>query len=182
MSIVWQGICCFLFFSLSVWSSPPTQDLLPPPGASDQPFLFSTDVRMVVLQAAVFTQRGAFVKGLGKSNFRVFEDGRQQQISLFRHMDSPVAIGLIVDNSGSMRRKHSAVVAAAKAFAKNSNQRDELFVVNFNQQAMLGLPRTRLYSSNTRELERALPPTEGGGDSALHDALELGLKHIHELR
>jgi Ca-activated chloride channel family protein len=137
---------------------------------------------MVVLQASVFTKKGSFVKGLRQNNFRVFEDDREQHIGLFRHTDSPVAIGLIVDNSGSMRRKHAAVVAAAKAFAKNSNPRDELFVVNFNEQAKLGLPQTRLYSSNTRELERALPPTEGGGKTALYDALELGIKHIHELR
>jgi Ca-activated chloride channel homolog len=182
MTVFGQRISCVLFLSTSLWCSSQAQAAQPSPEGSDQPFRFSTSVRMVVLQAAVFTHRGAFVKGLGKNNFRVFEDNRPQQIGLFQHTDSPVAIGLIVDNSGSMRRKHSAVVAAAKAFAKNSNQRDELFVVNFNEQATLGLPRTRLYSFNTRELERALPASEEGGKTALYDALELGLKHIRELR
>ena len=154
----------------------------PPPRPTDQQYKFSVNVQMVVLQTTVLTRKGSFVKGLREGNFRVYEDDRPQTIGLFRHNDSPVAIGLIVDNSGSMRRKHAAVVAAAKAFARNSNPRDELFVVSFNEQATLGLPRTRLFSTNSRELERALPPTAGGGRSALYDALELGLSHAHELK
>jgi Ca-activated chloride channel homolog len=153
-----------------------------PPSAPDQQYRFSVSVQMVVLQATVVTAKGSLVKGLGQKNFRLYEDDRPQAIKLFRHSDSPVAIGLIVDNSGSMRRKHSAVVAAAKAFARNSNPKDELFVVNFNEQVKLGLPRAKLFSANSRELERALPLTEGGGKTALYDALELGLSHVHELK
>ena len=124
---------------------------------------FSIDVRMVVLQATVVNRRGSFVKGLRSGNFQVFENNHKQSLGLFRHADSPVAIGLIVDNSGSMRRKHSAVVAAAKAFARNSNPKDELFVVNFNDQPHLGLEQGQMYSANSRQLEKALPMSHGGG-------------------
>ncbi len=154
----------------------------PPPSAADQQYRFSVSVEMVVLQATVLTRKGSFVKGLRQNNFQVYEDDRRQSIQLFRHSDSPVAIGLIVDNSGSMRRKHATVLAAAKAFARNSNPKDELFVVSFSEQPKLGLPRARLFSANSRELERALPPTAGGGRTALYDALELGLIHVHELK
>ena len=153
-----------------------------PPIPADQQYKFSANVRMVVLQTTVLTPKGSFVKGLGQNNFLVYEDTRQQSIALFRHTDSAVAIGLIVDNSGSMRRKHAAVLAAAKAFARNSNPRDQLFVVSFNQEVKLGLPRQQLFSANSRELERALPPTAGGGKTALYDALETGLTHIRELK
>ena len=174
----WLSVLCLTFPSLG-----DAQTTNPaPPAAPDQQYRFSVSVQMVVLQATVLTRKGSFVRGLQQKNFRLYEDNRQQTISLFRHSDSPVAIGLIVDNSGSMRRKHAAVVAAAKAFARNSNPNDELFVVNFNEQPRLGLPRTRLFSANTRELERALPPTRGGGKTALYDALELGLSHVHELK
>lgn len=154
----------------------------PVPMADNEQYRFSANVRMVVLQTTVLTPKGSFVRGLRQNNFQVFEDSRQQTIQLFHHTDSAVAIGLIVDNSGSMRRKHSAVLAAAKAFARNSNPRDELFVVSFNEQVKLGLPRAQLFSANSRELERALPPTAGGGKTALFDALEMGLNHIHELK
>jgi len=153
-----------------------------PPSPDNQPYRFSAGVRMVVLQTTVLTSKGSFVKGLRRGSFKIYEETRQQAIGLFRHDDSPVAIGLIVDNSGSMRRKHSAVVAAARAFARNSNPKDELFVVSFNEQATLGLPRTQLFSANSRELERALPATAAGGKTALYDALEMGLSHIHELK
>ena len=154
----------------------------PPPSAADQQYRFSVSVQMVVLQATVLNPKGAFVRGLRQDNFALYEDGKRQTIGLFQHHDSPVAIGLLVDNSGSMRRKHSAVVAAAKAFAKNSNPDDELFVVNFSERPTLGLPRTRLYSANSRELERALPTGKGLGKTAIYDAIELGLSHMHQLK
>ena len=154
----------------------------PPPSAPDQQYRFSVSVQMVVLQATVLNHKGAFVHGLKQSNFELYEAGQRQTIGLFQHLDSPVAIGLLVDNSGSMRRKHSAVVAAAKAFARNSNPNDELFVINFSERATLGLPRTRLYSSNSRELERALPAGQGLGKTAIYDAIELGLSHMHQLK
>ena len=154
----------------------------PAPGENGQPYQFSASVRMVVLQTTVLTGKGAFARNLRQSNFQVLENNRPQAIQLFRHSDSAVAIGLIVDNSGSMRRKHAAVLAAAKAFAKASNPRDQLFVVSFNEKPTLGLPRTQLFSGNSRELERALPATAAGGKTALFDALELGLTHIHELQ
>jgi VWFA-related protein len=154
----------------------------PPPTAADQQYRFSVSVEMVVLQATVLNHKGAFVSGLKQDNFAVYEDGKRQTIGLFRHRDSPVAIGLLVDNSGSMRRKHAAVVAAAKAFTRNSNPDDELFVVNFSERPTLGLPRTRLYSANSRELERALPTGQGLGKTAIYDAIELGLSHMHQLK
>ncbi len=154
----------------------------PAPKADDQPFRYSAGVRLVVLQTTVLTPKGGFARGLRQPNFQVFEDSRPQTIKLFRHDDSAVAIGLIVDNSGSMRRKHAAVLAAAKAFTKNSNPKDELFIVNFNEKPILGLPETKLFSANSRELERALPATAAGGKTALFDALALGLSHIHGLK
>jgi len=72
----------------------------PPPAADGQPYRFSANVQMVVLQTTVFTSRGSFVRGLRANDFTVYEDTRQQPIRLFTHSDSPVAIGLIIDNSG----------------------------------------------------------------------------------
>ena len=81
-----------------------------------------------------------------------------------------------------MRRKHSAVLAAARAFARNSNPKDQLFVVNFNDKVTLGLAGKQLYSANPGELERAIPTAASGGKTALYDALEVALEHIHELK
>jgi Ca-activated chloride channel family protein len=172
-----------LFALFWLWSSTSAAQSIPSTSvASDQQPRFTTSVQMVVLQATVLTNKGSFVRGLRQQNFTVYEDSHPQTISLFSHNDSPVAIGLIVDNSGSMRRKHTAVLAAARAFTRNSNPRDELFVVSFNEKVTLGLPSSQLFSANSRELERALPLTVGGGKTALYDALETALSHIRELK
>ena len=182
MTLSIQQRLLLLILALSSSAIAQTTTPPPPPASADQQYRFSANVQMVVLQTTVLNRKGLFVRGLRQNNFTVFDDSRQQAIKLFRHNDSPVAIGLIIDNSGSMRRKHAAVLAAAKAFARNSNQKDELFIVSFNEQITFGLPERQLFSANARELERALPLTAGGGKTALYDALETGLTHVHQLK
>src|SRR5689334_14258811 len=89
---------------------------------------FRTDTRLVVLHATVKDHQGALVTGLDRSAFTVSEDGRRQQIALFRRDDVAVSIGLLIDNSGSMRALRSRVETAALAFVRASNPDDEVFV------------------------------------------------------
>jgi len=138
----------------------------------------SVDVNVVVLHATVRDRRGRFVCGLREKEFRVFEDGAPQQISFFGYEDVPVAVGLIVDNSGSMRPKKRNVTAAALAFIRASNPHDEMFVVNFNEQVSFGLPAGGPFSDSPAALEVALnrnPPT---GKTALYDSIVAGLQHL----
>jgi Ca-activated chloride channel family protein len=90
------------------------------------------DVNLVVLRLTVRDRKGGFVSGLQKQDFRLYEDGSPQVVRVFDHEDVPVAVGLAMDNSGSMGRKRNDVTAAALAFVHASNERDEMFVVNFN--------------------------------------------------
>ena len=138
----------------------------------------SVDVNLVVLHATVLDRKGGFVSGLRKEDFHVYEDGSPQVVRDFDHEDVPVAVGLAVDNSGSMGRKRDDVTAAALAFVHASNQRDEMFVVNFNERVVFGLPDTRLFSASAAELERALHGVPANGKTALYDALEAGLDHL----
>ena len=140
----------------------------------------SVDVDLVVLHVTVLDSKGGFVSGLQKGNFRVFDDGVPQEIRVFQHEDVPVAVGLIVDNSGSMGRKREEVTAAALAFVRSSNPRDEMFVVNFNERVSFGLPNTELFSASTSELEHALNGLPANGRTALYDGIEDGLAHLKE--
>src|SRR5580658_6382271 len=88
--------------------------------------VISVDTHLVVLQASVRDARGRIVSGLGKESFHVTEDGRAQTIGLFTNEDVPVAAGLVIDNSGSMRNKISDVTAAALEFARASNPLDQI--------------------------------------------------------
>jgi Ca-activated chloride channel homolog len=130
------------------------------------------------LQVTVRDRKGGFVAGLSKDNFQVFEDREPQMIRFFQHQDVPVAVGLIVDNSGSMGRKRKDVTAAALTFVRSSNPGDEMFVVNFNEHVSFGLPDTKLFSASTADLERALNGIPATGKTALYDAIEAGLDHL----
>ena len=97
-------------------------------------------VEEVVLHATAQNRKGALVSGLGKEEFQVYEDGVPQEIKHFSHEDIPVTVGLVVDNSGSMRPKRADVIAAALAFVRSSNPMDQMFVVTFNEKVSFGLP------------------------------------------
>lgn len=142
----------------------------------------SVDVELVVLHVTVRDRKGRLVTGLQKQDFQVLEDGVPQTIQVFQREDVPVAVGLIVDNSGSMGPKRKDVTAAALAFARSSNPQDEMFVVNFNERVSFGLPNSRLFSASPAELTNALNGVPAYGMTALYDAAETGLTHLKEAK
>ena len=103
-------------------------------------FTIQTTSRLVLLDVSVKDAAGGFVSGLTKDNFKVFENGKPQEISQFANADIPVTVGIVVDESGSMRPKRAQVITAALVFIQASNPMDEMFVVNFNEKARRGLP------------------------------------------
>ena len=113
---------------------------------------------------------------LKASNFRVFEDRVEQNISVFSNDDVPVTMGLVIDNSGSMRDKRPEVNAAAMTFVQTSNRQDEAFVVNFNDEFYLDTDED--FTSNQEELKQALSRIDARGSTALYDAIVGSLDHL----
>lgn len=142
-----------------------------------QPVRISVNVDLVLLHATVFDRGGHPVSGLQEKDFSVYEDNVLQSIRLFRHEDIPVAVGLVVDHSGSMRPKLSEVVKAARAFVHASNPEDETFVVNFNENVWLGLPQSIPFTNRSSELEIAIA-SPATGKTALYDAIGRALGHL----
>ena len=141
-------------------------------------YKISVNVELVVLPVTVTDRTGDFVPGLHATNFRVFEAGRPQEITLFDSEDVPVTVGFVVDNSGSMRSKRPGVVVASLAFVKSSNPLDQMFVVNFNQKVSLGLPQSIPFTSDLQQLRAALTKIPPTGNTALYDAIAVGLQHL----
>ena len=100
-------------------------------------------------------------------------------IRSFKHEDVPVSMGLVIDNSGSMRDKRVKVTAASLALVKDSNKEDEVFVVNFNDEAFLDLPNRKDFANDTTELEEALGRIESRGGTAMRDAIRMAIDHIN---
>src|SRR5690349_11348933 len=89
----------------------------PPPAAPqlDTGTTFRSDTRVVVLHTTVVDKSGHLVVDLPKEAFTVMENNVAQPIRSFKREDVPVSIGLVIDNSGSMRDKRARVEAAALA-------------------------------------------------------------------
>lgn len=146
--------------------------------SKDGDFVIHAEVQRVLLDISVKDKEGGFVSGLLKENFRVFEDGKLQEIKAFSHSDIPVTVGIAVDESGSMQPKRSEVLTAALAFIQESNPEDEAFVLNFNERVYHGLPDEVLFSDNIRMLRTALYSGIPEGRTALYDAVVAGLKQL----
>src|SRR5437660_7307404 len=159
---------------IPVPSAPP-----PPPGqdanAGKQGSSIKVDVNLVVLHTTVLDDRQRFADGLKSENFRVFEDKVEPTLSVFKRADVPVSMGLVIDNSGSMRDKRPRVNEAALTLIQTSNPQDEAFVVNFNDDYYLDLDKD--FTSNIPELKEALERIDSRGSTAFYDALIGSMDH-----
>ena len=154
-----------------------------PPATTDQEDVgakFSSDTRLVVLHTTVMDKSGHLVTDLPKTAFTVLENGVQQPITNFKREDVPVSLGLVIDNSGSMRDKRAKVEAAALALVKDSNKDDEIFIVNFNDEAFLDNPHNKDFTNNVKELEEALTRIDSRGGTAMRDAVRMSIDHLKE--
>jgi VWFA-related protein len=129
--------------------------------------VFRTESREVVLRATVVDERNRLITTLTKPDFTVFENGQPQQIRHFERQDFPVAIGIVIDNSGSMREKRDEVNKAALNLVRSSNPEDQVFVVNFNDEFYLD----QEFTSDIKKLQAALEHVEARGGTALYDAI-----------
>jgi Ca-activated chloride channel family protein len=145
---------------------------------SSDKYTIRVSADLVVLRATVQDHKNAPVSGLDKNDFQVYEDGVLQSIRHFSHEDVPVTVGLVIDNSGSMRPKRADVIAASLAFARSSNPQDQMFVVNFNEKVSFGLPENMAFTDKVAQLEVALSRIAPDGETALYDALGAAIGHL----
>jgi VWFA-related protein len=145
-------------------------------GALLQQAPFHSEIRLVVLHATVRNPRGELVTNLEQRAFKVFEDGKRQTITLFRRDDIPVSLGLLIDNSSSMRILRRKVEEAALALARASNPQDEIFVVNFNDKAKMDVP----FTSDVRVLEAGIGRVDSIGGTAMWDAIDVAQRYLSE--
>lgn len=130
-------------------------------------FTLRRDVEEVVLNATVLDDHNHLVNTLKRDDFKVTEDGTPQTVIAFQHEDIPVSMGILVDNSGSMRNKRQAVNAAALDLVKASNPQDEAFIVNFSDEAFIDQD----FTSDVNKLRDGLAHVDSKGGTALYDAV-----------
>jgi len=136
-------------------------------GRDNGRYTLQRNVDEVVLNATVLDQQQHMVTTLTKDDFKVTEDGVPQVISSFQHQDIPISLGILVDNSGSMRTKRQAVNTAALDLVHYSNPDDESFVVNFSDEAYIDQD----FTANVAKLRDGLSHIDSKGGTALYDAI-----------
>jgi Ca-activated chloride channel homolog len=172
-----------LLAAAALWAR--QQNVTPPsapkaaPQTEDTGAIFRSDTRVVVCPTTVVDKAGHLVTDLPKSAFTVYENKVQQTFTMKRE-DVPVSLGLIIDNSGSMRDKRKKVEAAAEDLVKASNKDDEEFVVNFNDTPYLDLPHEKEFTNDIEELREALARIDARGGTAMRDALNVSIVHLKE--
>ena len=140
---------------------------------------FRTISELVVLHVVVKDRKGAYVAGLQAEDFTILEDGRRQTIQFFGSQDTPVTVGLLIDNSGSMLPVRDRVIAAAGAFVQTSNPADEIFALVFNEVVRTALPPGAPFTNNPEVLREALRARiSARGRTAVHDAILAGLAYL----
>jgi Ca-activated chloride channel family protein len=170
---------CFAAFA--AWGQQVAQPPKPPTaGGEDTGTIFRSDTRLVVLHTTVHDKSGHLITNLPQTAFTVYENGVTQPIRSFKREDVPVSMGLVVDNSGSMRDKRAKVEAAALALVKASNKDDQVFVVNFNDEAFLDNPHGKDFTSDIKEMEEALTRIDSRGGTAMRDAVRMSIDHQKE--
>jgi Ca-activated chloride channel homolog len=171
LSAILLAIGCILI------DAPPLPAQAEPPGATE-PRALIAKTELVALPVSVTDSSGNFVSGLASQSFRVYDNGRLQEVTAFQDGDAPVTVGLIVDHSRSMGPKLAEVSQAVSTFAQSSNPQDEMFVVDFNDDVSVELLDGKPFTDNADELAKAVSAVRARGRTALYDALAEGLIHL----
>jgi len=158
-----------LLSPLLVWA----QKSAPEPQSPEEP-TFTVGTRLVVLPVSVLNKEGKLVTDLSQKSFKVFENGVEQPIKIFRREDVPISLGIIIDNSGSMREKRQKVETASLDLVRASNPMDEVFIVNFNDDPYLDVPLT----SDIKKMEEGIARIDSRGGTAMRDAIDSSMTYL----
>jgi VWFA-related protein len=143
---------------------------------SPAPFVMSVNSDFMELHVSVVDEKDRNVGGLTRENFRIQENGIPQPITIFKHEDIPVSLGLVIDNSRSIEPRKARLDAATLAFVRQSHPEDESFIVHFDFDARL----ERDFTTNLSDPEETLAASKPFGQTAIYDALMLALDHMQK--
>ena len=154
-------VCIPLLFVSALW-------------AQEENFKLNVNVDLTEVHVNVTDEKDRPVGNLIKDNFRIFEDKSEQRITVFKHEDTPLSLGLVIDNSRSMEPRKERMDAAALSFVRKGNPEDETFIVHFDSTARMD----RDFTNSIPELEETLASVKPFGQTAIYDAVMLALEHM----
>ncbi|MGA2579209.1 MAG: VWA domain-containing protein [Bryobacteraceae bacterium] len=139
---------------------------------------FSVDSTLVLVNVAVTDARGRFVAGLEQQDFQVFEDKIAQTVAYFSAEEAPVSVALVLDFSGSMASAFGKLQQAVAEFLKSANPLDEFCLIEFRDRPEMSMG----FTSAPGAIQNRVALTKPEGNTALLDAVYLGLRHMRKAR
>lgn len=161
------ALCILVPLYLGGWLFSQETQKNPPADKSQEPFKIGVEVNLVNLPVNARLASGGFAKGLKQEDFKVFEDGVEQEIVLFQPESVPVHVALLIDISGSVENEWGTIRTAARRFAAALSPKDQVAVVTFNMVPRLVLDWTEQANLVDKALGKVLPK----GSTALFDAV-----------
>src|SRR5712691_5605160 len=87
---------------------------------------------LVSIPVSVTDRNGKYIPNLRKEDFRIWEDGVEQQVAYFASTEKPFTVALIIDTSGSVRERLQEIQDAAMSFVNDLRPDDRVMVVSFD--------------------------------------------------
>jgi Ca-activated chloride channel family protein len=148
------------------------------PETFDENGTIKMDTALVTIPISVIDRNGKFVPFLTRRDFRVYEDGVEQDIEIFNSVETPFHVALVLDTSRSTIFKLEDIQDAALAFVKQLKRDDQVMVVSFDNRVRLHCDFTNDYD----ELRSAIYETRTGGGTKLYEAVDLVVDRLERIQ
>ena len=160
-------------------AQPPAAAPDAPPETPDQKYSLAVDVQLVNVVATVVDKDGAYMDNLKAEDFQLFEDNKEQKVSFFAHdRRIPISVGVLVDTSGSMRHKLQQALQTVREVSLALSPQDEMFLLTFDDNVEM----RQKFTSNPQDIQRTLRGIRSGGETAVYDAIKMGLTEMKSAR
>ena len=131
--------------------------------------VIKVDTTLVTLPVSVTDRNGRYIPNLTKSDFRLWEDGVEQQVAFFSSVDKPFSVVLVLDTSGSTRFKIEEIQDAAIAFVNQLRNDDRVMIVSFDDDIRV----LTEFTNDRYRMRDAIRRTHTGNGTRLYDAVDL---------
>ena len=131
--------------------------------------IIKVDTTLVTLPVSVTDRDGRYVPNLTKSDFRLWEDGVEQQVAFFTSVDKPFSVVLVLDTSGSTRFKIEEIQDAAIAFVNQLRADDRVMIISFDDDISV----LTEFTGDRSRMRDAIRRTRTGNSTRLYDAVDL---------
>lgn len=149
-----------------------------PAEKTDEPIVESEDeivtveTNLITIPVSVFDRNGLYIPNLRQNDFKIFEDGKEQEIAYFGTSDKPFTVILLIDTSPSTQYKIEEIQQAAIAFVDQLKAQDSVMVIEFDQNIHVLTEST----SDRQKIYKAIKKADFGGGTSLYDAVDFSLK------